>query len=116
MSTESKSPMAVYTEQLEKLKGDDPTTYAARVALQNSQRALDCAVATQTMLLVVLLGLISTGAADGDAVRKYLASLIADLSPEQRQDDYGHALTTLLNGLGTGPGLATRGDPPPVAN
>jgi len=73
------------------------------LAEHTAHNAAEFATATQALLIAVVLGMVSAKAIDGDAMRAYLASLYADLSPAERSQAYGYCLSSMLAALGSTP-------------
>ena len=55
--------------------------------------------AAQAALFAILWGLVKTGAADGSAMRAYLQAVYDGLTPAERHQAYGLALSQIIAGL-----------------
>ena len=64
-----------------------------------ADKAAECAAATHSVLVAIVLGLVAAKAVDGDALRTFLGNLVMDLTPAERRGAYGHSLITLLASL-----------------
>jgi hypothetical protein len=97
-----KAPLSGWLGPFNAADGFTPTWSVSKTAAEyRADNAAELAAASLAVTAAVLEALIHAGAVEADKLRASLGNLVADLSPAERQQAYGHSLQLLLSVIGS---------------